>query len=40
MANLTSLSLQLDNKTGTCRALIETPKGCRNTSGPHTNENS
>ena len=30
MADLTSLSLQLDNKTGTCRAIIETPKGCRN----------
>ncbi|MDP9112380.1 MAG: inorganic diphosphatase [Acidobacteriota bacterium] len=30
MADLTSLSLQLDNKTGICRAIIETPKGCRN----------
>ncbi len=30
MADLTSLSLQLDNKTGVCRAIIETPKGCRN----------
>src|ERR1700754_2373468 len=30
MADLTSLSLQLDDKTGTCRAIIETPKGCRN----------
>ena len=30
MADLTSLSLELDNKAGTCRAIIETPKGCRN----------
>ena len=30
MADLTSLSLQLDNKTCICRAIIETPKGCRN----------
>lgn len=30
MAQLTSLPLKLDNKTGTCRAIIETPKGCRN----------
>jgi inorganic pyrophosphatase len=30
MADLTSLSLELDNKTSTCRAIIETPKGCRN----------
>ena len=30
MANLTSLPLQLDDNTGVCRAIIETPKGCRN----------
>jgi len=30
MADLTSLSLHLDDKTGICRAIIETPKGCRN----------
>src|SRR5436305_5179217 len=30
MADLTSLSLELDSKTGTCRAIIETPKCCRN----------
>ena len=30
MADLTSLSLQLDAKTCVCRAIIETPKGCRN----------
>src|SRR5947209_12130812 len=30
MADLTSLSLQLDAKKGVCRAIIETPKGCRN----------
>jgi inorganic pyrophosphatase len=30
MADLTALSLQLDPKTCTCRAIIETPKGCRN----------
>ena len=30
MANLTSLPLQLDSKTSICRAIIETPKGCRN----------
>lgn len=30
MADLTSLSLQLDAQKGTCRVIIETPKGCRN----------
>src|SRR6266700_1506510 len=30
MANLSSLSNQLDAKKSTCRAIIETPKGCRN----------
>ena len=30
MANLTSLTPQFDEKKGTCRAIIETPKGCRN----------
>ena len=30
MANLTSLALQLDDKTCICRAIIETPKGSRN----------
>src|SRR5271165_2003769 len=30
MADLTALSLQLDDKTGICRAIIETPKGFRN----------
>jgi inorganic pyrophosphatase len=30
MANLTSLPLQLDTKKAVCRAVIETPKGCRN----------
>lgn len=30
MADLTSLPLELNNKTSTCRAIIETPKGCRN----------
>jgi inorganic pyrophosphatase len=30
MADLTSLPHQLDAKTGICRAIIETPKGCRN----------
>lgn len=30
MADLTSLSNQLDAKTATCRVIIETPKGCRN----------
>ena len=30
MADLTTLSNQLDTKRGTCRAIIETPKGCRN----------
>ena len=30
MADLTSLPLQLDPKTAVCRAIIETPKGCRN----------
>jgi inorganic pyrophosphatase len=30
MANLTTLPLQLDEKKGACRAIIETPKGCRN----------
>jgi inorganic pyrophosphatase len=30
MADLTTLPHQLDAKKGTCRAIIETPKGCRN----------
>src|SRR5436189_3378597 len=30
MPDLSSLSPQLDSKKGTCRAIIETPKGCRN----------
>src|ERR1700704_501897 len=30
MADLTTLSPQLDQKKSTCRAIIETPKGCRN----------
>jgi len=30
MTDLTSLSNQLDSKKSTCRAIIETPKGCRN----------
>jgi inorganic pyrophosphatase len=30
MADLTSLPHQLDAKKATCRAIIETPKGCRN----------
>jgi inorganic pyrophosphatase len=30
MADLTTLPNQLDAKKGTCRAIIETPKGCRN----------
>jgi inorganic pyrophosphatase len=30
MPDLTSLSLQLDTKTCVCRAIIETPKACRN----------
>ena len=30
MANLISLTPQFDAKQGTCRAIIETPKGCRN----------
>ena len=30
MANLTTLPHQLHAKKGTCRAIIETPKGCRN----------
>lgn len=30
MADLTTLPHQLDVKRGTCRAIIETPKGCRN----------
>jgi inorganic pyrophosphatase len=30
MADLTALSPQLDPKKSTCRAIIETPKGCRN----------
>src|SRR5438270_11881846 len=30
MADLTSLPHQLDTKEYTCRAIIETPKGCRN----------
>jgi inorganic pyrophosphatase len=31
MATFSTLSPQLDQKKGTCRAIIETPKGCRNT---------
>jgi inorganic pyrophosphatase len=30
MANLATLPHQLDAKKGTCRAIVETPKGCRN----------
>lgn len=30
MADLSTLPNQLDPKKGTCRAIIETPKGCRN----------
>jgi len=30
MADLTSLPHQLDAQKGICRAIIETPKGCRN----------
>src|SRR6266446_2835676 len=30
MPDLSSLSPQLDAKKSTCRAIIETPKGCRN----------
>src|SRR5579871_4460862 len=30
MADLTSLPHRLDTKKGTCRAIIETPKGSRN----------
>src|SRR6267154_2007423 len=30
MSDLSSLSLQLDAKKGVCRAIIETPKCCRN----------
>ena len=30
MADLTTLANQLDAKKLTCRAIIETPKGCRN----------
>jgi inorganic pyrophosphatase len=30
MANLSKLPAQLDLKKRTCRAIIETPKGCRN----------
>src|SRR5258707_131336 len=30
MPDLSSLPPQLDPKKGTCRAIIETPKGCRN----------
>jgi inorganic pyrophosphatase len=30
MDDLTHLSNQFDQKKGTCRAIIETPKGCRN----------
>ena len=30
MADLSSLSPQLDTNKCTCRAIIETPKGCRN----------
>jgi inorganic pyrophosphatase len=30
MADLTSLANQLDRKKGTCRAIIETPRGFRN----------
>src|SRR5580698_7203740 len=30
MSDLTTLPHQLDAEKGTCRAIIETPKGCRN----------
>src|SRR6267154_545491 len=30
MADLSTLSARLDAKKNTCRAIIETPKGCRN----------
>ena len=30
MADLTTLSYQLDAKNATCRAIVETPKGSRN----------
>src|SRR5271154_4937555 len=30
MADLTALPNHLDSKTRVCRAIIETPKGCRN----------
>src|SRR5499427_9601416 len=30
MTDLSSLPHQLDEKKGICRAIIETPKGCRN----------
>src|SRR5579862_6646279 len=30
MADLSTLSPQFDQKKSTCRAIIETPKGCRN----------
>jgi inorganic pyrophosphatase len=30
VADLSTLSPQLDQKKSTCRAIIETPKGCRN----------
>src|SRR6266852_4075434 len=30
MADLSTLSPQLDQKKSICRAVIETPKGCRN----------
>jgi inorganic pyrophosphatase len=30
MSDLTSLPLKLDEKDLVCRAIIETPKGCRN----------
>ena len=30
MADLSTLSSQLNQKKSTCRAIIETPKGCRN----------
>ena len=30
MADLTTLPHRLDTRKGTCRAIIETPKGCRN----------
>jgi hypothetical protein len=30
MADLSTISPQLDEKESTCRAIIETPTGCRN----------